>query len=294
MGKVRNASNTLRTGRIGENTWYIRDGEQIVRQRLNNSNYGEGARRTEPQQERRAKWGNLVNFFKVIAEFERSAYEGKARGVTDYNMFMKMNANTTPIYLTRQQCEAGVSIPAPYVISKGKLPPIGYSSVYEEEQLTSRVEVNWNYAAGMVGSDVTVAGFTAAFMTVNTGYQLGDAIGFLVIVGEEDESGNLRPEAVYRELVLSTTDNTTLDSMGIEFEYAGGTLYFNPFTRLGMQKYEVGIIHTRKVEGQLLVSSQALVPVVEDLVPKYSSAAAKTAAIASYGVDGSVIIAPGN
>ena len=53
-------------GGAGGYTFYVRGGEQVIRQRKNNSNYGETASRTYAQMIRRIRWGNLVNVFKSI------------------------------------------------------------------------------------------------------------------------------------------------------------------------------------------------------------------------------------
>lgn len=304
MGKVRNVSNTLRTGRIGENTWYIRGGEQIVRQRLNNSNYGEGARRTEAQQERRAKWGNLVNFFKVIADIERSAYEGKERGVTDYNMFMKMNANSTPIYLTRQQVEAGASVPAEFVLSKGSLPSIDLRQYQNEQEVWLPViATDLANPTGFSIETDTWGKWSTSFIARNEGWEDGDAICFVFASYIKDSEGIPRASVLYRELVLD------VNSTQLAFDLLdGGVIVWRPtintfafeLERIGENfAYAAAVIHSRN-NGSLKVSSQSLfiAPHMEDYegtpsIAEYITPAQRVAAIASYGVDGSVVLDPG-
>lgn len=299
MGKVRNASNTLRTGRIGENTWYVRDGEQIVRQRLNNSNYGEGARRTEVQQQRRAKWGNLVNFFKVIAEFERSAFETKDRGVTDYNMFMKMNANTSPVYLTKQQVESGSSVVAPYVISRGSLSSVTLEQE-QDGQEHNLLSFLTNIEIGSVDFETgTIATISTSIINYNDSWQNGDNLGCMVLWMDLSNPDNPRSYYAYKEFTLDTTDTRTPAQAGVDFlSNSGSVVRFSPdVLHIGDNYSSVACIHTRKENG-LKTSNQSIVTIAAgpqspgQPITAYTSDAAKTAAVNSYGVDGEVIIAP--
>ncbi len=299
MGKVRNASNTLRTGRIGENTWYVRDGEQIIRQRLNNSNYGEGARRSMMQQERRARWGNLVNFFKVIADFERSAFEAKDKGVTDYNMFMKSNANSSPVYLTKQQVESGDSVVAPYVISRGSLSPV----VLEQEtngQEQFLLSFLTNIEIGSVDFETdTIAAVSQSIINHNDSWQDGDNLGCMVLWMDLSEPGNPRSYYAYKEFTLDTTDTRTPSQAGFDFlSNAGSVVRFSPdVIHQGSYYSSVACIHTRKDSG-LKTSNQSIVTIQAgpqsqgQPITAYTSDTAKAAAVNSYGVDGEVIIAP--
>ena len=83
MAKIRVMSNQRRVGRVGDTTYYVRDGEQIARQSQNNSNYGATASRTPAQMSRRVKWANLVNLFKGMKSWQPKAYDFKKKGQTD-------------------------------------------------------------------------------------------------------------------------------------------------------------------------------------------------------------------
>mgnify|MGYP003482862565 CR=1 FL=1 len=55
MAKARVSTNPMYPGGAGGYSFYVRKSEQIVRQRKNNSNYGESASRTAAQMERRGR-----------------------------------------------------------------------------------------------------------------------------------------------------------------------------------------------------------------------------------------------
>lgn len=305
MAKVRNSANTVRSGRIGENTWYVRDGEQIVRQRLNNSNYGEGASRTEKQQERRAKWGNLVNFFKVISQIEKKAYESKAKGVTDYNMFMSANINSTPIYLTKSQVEAGGSVPGAFVVSKGSLPAVALSQGVNSQSVLMPVFVT-NLASPVVESyeTATMGEWSQSFIELNPDWQDGDALCFLFVSFSKDSEGVPRAAYVYREVVLDVTSTTPwADVMNgdvvVERTDQEG-FAFETVNMLGAFASGGAFIHSRN-NGSLQVSdasifllSNSSVVTTIPTIDEFTTAAQRSAAINSYGVEGSVILDPGD
>ena len=75
MAKSRVTTNPMYTGGAGGYSFYVRKGEQVIRQRKNNSNYGASASRTYAQMIRRIKWGNLVNVFKAMRSWQPKAYD---------------------------------------------------------------------------------------------------------------------------------------------------------------------------------------------------------------------------
>lgn len=121
MAKVRVVSNPLRTGRVGADTFYITKGQQIVRPSRNVSNYGETARRSEAQQERRVKWANLVSIYKNSKLFMSRAFETKKSNQTDYNKFMSINMPFSQVSLTKEEAEQGACVIEPVTISMGSL-----------------------------------------------------------------------------------------------------------------------------------------------------------------------------
>lgn len=290
MAKVRNAANTVRTGRIGENTWYVRDGVQIVRQRLQNSNYGDGARRSEAQQARRAKWGNLVNFYKSIKPWQPKAYEGLKKGVTDYNAFMQLNANSTPVYLTRQLVEAGGAVPSAFQVSKGSLSAVSLSNA----DIPVEAAVNTNLSTGAIaGESATWGDYSRWLVSLNQGWADGD--NFAVVVFDFHQDGDVpRITSRYYEFTVDTASTADpADFDGILFGVsAGSTIRIEDIGGDQVSECAFAVIHARMEGGILKVSSSTMF-LTRDVSSAYTTEAARTAAIASYGVDEDVPLAPG-
>lgn len=294
MGKVRNAANTVRIGRIGENTWYVRDGIQIVRQRLNNSNFGEGARRTRAQQVRRVVWGNLVNVWKVLQPYLQSAFENKKQGQSDYNIFMSLNADNSSIYLTRTQLEAGASVPGGYWVSKGSLTPFGEVMAVDQVANKAYVLMNWGDASITTPTSSTWGALSSALIAANPDVMNGDNIAFLTVGFRVGEDNVPRMYVGYKELALNTADGDSLEDHELPLNQVEGIgSVMEIVVPTGVTPVGGCIIRTR-LDGGLKVSSQHIVQAYDDAAAEYRSDEQLEAAIKELGIDSDVILAPGD
>lgn len=291
MAKVRNAANTIRQGRIGENTWYVRDGVQVVRQRLQNSNYGEGARRSSAQQERRAKWGNLVNFYKAIKSWQPKAYESLKKGVTDYNAFMQLNANSTPVFLTRQLVEAGGAVVGAYQISKGTLSSLAVTGTSSADQFNIGLFCNSGFTP-----ESTIGQVSSALINAQNDILEGDNLACIWFANALDANGVPLARMFYRELTINTTSTNRVTTTGIApvGELEANTFSVQPSNFTVANCVGFAVIHTRMDGSILKVSTQSIFMKSETVLNQFTSSNAKAAAIASYGVDGDVPLAPGD
>lgn len=291
MAKVRNSANTLRKGRIGENTWYVRNGEQIVRQSRNNSNYGDEARRTELQQARRARWGNLVNFYKACKFWMPKAYETKASNQSDYNKFMQLNVNSTPVYLTKEQVEVGGSVVAPYIISQGSLTPVVVSAAAGSDLAQFLLPIRYHFEG-----DTTVAQLSQVLLSEGSGWAVGDNFAFVWFSNAVDENGIPRVYTEYTEFTINPNDNTPLTDLGIIVmnDQAISNALIGATSDAYNNAIASTIIHTRVVDGSLKVSTQSVVMLKDTVLSQFTSDAARLAAIASLGVDSDVPLYPGD
>lgn len=173
MAKVRVVSNPLRTGRVGADTFYITKGQQIVRPSRNVSNYGETARRSEAQQERRVKWANLVSIYKNSKLFMSRAFETKKSNQTDYNKFMSINMPYSQVSLTKEEAEQGACVIEPVTISMGSLQAL---NLYVDGRILS---TGLAYSTRPDGT-YTVAQFTSDIIAENPWLKEGMQISFII------------------------------------------------------------------------------------------------------------------
>lgn len=295
MAKSRVSINPLYTGGAGGYSFYVRGGEQVVRQRRNNSNYGESASRSYPQMIRRIMWGNLVNIFKSIKSWQPKAYDSKAVGVTDYNMFMKLNVNRATVGTSKQANEQGMAVWENYQVSNGSLPAINYTLDTSGHLYVTDINVTTAITPAM-----TVGEFAAELIANNPRFKAGDNIAF-IIVKNHQYIGVEYPYAYseYYEITLDVTSTKTLADVAV----IGALLTENAQDKLcvsypageggsGPVIQGIAIIHTRKVSGTLQVSSQSVLMTSDSFIQQYSGEEWYQHCIESYGIDTEVPLDP--
>lgn len=250
------------TGGAGGYSFYVRKGEQVIRQRKNNSNYGSGASRTYAQMIRRIKWGNLVNVFKAMKSWQPKAYDSKKQGQTDYNVFMQLNINKATAALTREMCLSGCAVIEPCQISRGSLPPIALALAGSGNQYVSDIVIS-----NAIQGSTTVGQLSADILANNPQFQEGDNLAFCFFYNWKDSRVEWPFVATrYTEITLDTSsatvinyipelDNRLSKSTGgfLQASWSGGTVS-SPNNEVGMV-----LIHTRKSASMLAVSSQEIV-----------------------------------
>lgn len=284
MAIIRNAANTLMKGRVGQTTYYISKGQQVARQSRNDSNYGESARRTELQQNRRVLWANLVQFYKISARWMPKAFETKGVGQTDYNKFMAVNVPTARIPLTKNQAEAGACVVDRFVVSQGSLPSI------EVTALVSGWKTNLLIGDLTIGAETTVADLTNALVDNNANIRVGMQLSFASYQQSVDPLGTPRVNCRLYEVTLSPGD-TSLVSEHIPLlglSSVDGCIGTSADVPLGGFAW----ILSELQNGTLRVSTQLLTINNATLISQYTTAGQLQAAAESYGIDTEVILNP--
>lgn len=287
MAKSRVSINPLYKGGAGGYTFYVRGGEQVVRQRKNNSNYGETASRTMPQMLRRIRWGNLVNCYKAIAAWQKKAYDSKLSGQTDYNIFMQLNINRVTVGETKEMCEGGCAVFEGYQVSRGSLAPITLSYDSQVPQWLSGINLT-----GAITSSTTIGQLSADIIANNPEFLAGDNIAIIIIRNYEAPRVEWPfASSVYAELTLDAANTALLSSIPV----VGERLEIDATNKLSLlvaqapddnPLHEVGavMIHTRKAANMLKVSSQSIVMADETIIDHFSGSAWDETCINSYGI----------
>lgn len=289
MAKARVTTNPMYTGGAGGYSFYVRGGEQVIRQRRNNSNYGESASRTQPQMERRVRWANLVNFYKAISFWQPKAYETKAKGQTDYNIFMSLNINGSVVGLTKEMALNGCSVVEGYNVSRGSLPSL---------QAVGNVVQNgwaWDIILSItIGSSTTVGQLSADIIDNNPDFRQGDNLAFIIFKNTKATNSFPYVSCIYSELTLDRNSDKLLQSVNLmdRLVKSSQNTLGATFGASGSKEAGGVLIHTRKVEGSLQVSSQKILTTTENIIDDYSSSQWIDECIASYGLDQEVPLDP--
>lgn len=276
-------------GGAGGYSFYVRGGEQVIRQRRNNSNYGSTASRTRAQMVRRVKWGNLVNQFRAMKSWQPKAYDSKLAGQTDYNIFMKLNINRAAVALTKEMSEAGCCVVDAYQVSRGSIPPVALA--WEDGPDTYITSIVLTEA---ITNSTTIGDLATDIIANNP--QFVDKDNLAIIKYENWEEPRVEwpyARTVYAEITLdksSTELVKDIPNIGASLSMSSG----NNLAIAPQGTVEVGcvVIHTRKDAQQLFVSSQEVVLNSDTLVQKYTGAEWTEQCILTYGLDGSVPLDP--
>lgn len=282
-------------GGAGGYSFYVRKGEQVIRQRKNNSNYGASASRTYAQMIRRVKWGNLVNVFKAMKSWQPKAYDSKKQGQTDYNIFMQLNINRATAALTREMCLSGCAVIEPCQVSRGSLPPIALALAGSGNQYVSDIVIS-----NAISGSTTVGQLSADIIANNPQFQDGDNLAFCFFLNWKDSRVEWPFVATrYTEITLDTTSSTVVNSIpsldNRLSKATGGTLQVSwsagtassPNNEVGMV-----LVHTRKSASMLAVSSQEIVMNDNSILGDFSGNTWYQTCIDTYGLTDDVPLEP--
>lgn len=286
MAIIRNSASALRKGRVGNTTYYVSGQRQIARVSQNSSNYGETARRTEAMQERRARWGNLVNFYKISKHWMKYAYETKTARQSDYNRFMQVNLNSTSVYLTKDQAALGACIVEPFAITQGSLRPINVTK--DSNFYTTDIEMG-----NLVISDTTTVGaFSNQVIALNNGVKAGYQLSFISYQQWDDLGGVPQVTCTAYEVTLDPSSEAILRDYLPEF--CSTTRDSKLGTSLTISAGCFAYIWSVTENGSTRVSTQTLINNNAGKIASFSSPAQRQRAIESYGLDNDSFLMSGS
>ena len=90
-------------GSAGQLTFKQVNGQTIVSEKVT----AVANPRTDAQMRTRTKFTNIVSMYRGIRPLLNYGFEAKPKTLSDYNMFVKVNMQRTPIYLTKQAVAGG-------------------------------------------------------------------------------------------------------------------------------------------------------------------------------------------
>lgn len=289
MAKSRVTTNPMYRGGAGGYSFYVRGGEQVIRQRRNNSNYGSTASRTRAQMVRRVKWGNLVNEFRAMKSWQPKAYDSKLAGQTDYNIFMKLNINRAAVALTKEMSEAGCCVVDAYQVSRGSIPPIALTWDNGADLYITSIVLS-----EAITNSTTIGALAADIIANNP--QFVDKDNLAIISYENWEEPRVEwpyARTSYAEITLDKSSTSLVaDIPDIGTRLSKSTGNYLAITPYGTVEVGCVAIHTRKDAQQLFVSSQEVVMNSDSLIQKYTGAEWTEQCILTYGLDSSVPLDP--
>ena len=255
MAKVKSSGLRNYVGRLGGSVYYMLKGQNIAREKAPEVSNP----RTATQMRQRMQWANLVAIYKCLKPYlGKKSFQNKPASWSDYNAFMSANLGSTPVYLTKEAVQNGVTYLAPYKVTEGSLPAISYAHSVENDYFETDIVLG-----AEINLDTPISQFTKLILDNNTEWQNGDQLGVIVM-----QNGRMyRPYTQAFEIILALSDERTiqdiiptsdlflLDSTNSKLA-VDTTVLENPTQGLA---FAVAVIHSRTISGKTSVSTQSLV-----------------------------------
>ena len=280
MGKLTGIISKI-SGSAGNVTFKQRGGETIVSEKVTQIRNP----RTDAQMQTRTKWGNIIAMYKGIRPLLNYGFESKPKNLSDYNMFVKVNMQRTPVYLTKAAISGGACVAAAYQISQGSLPAIVLSGS------GNATKTDIYLGTLTLSATTTVAQFAQAVVENNADYKYGDQISYFLVVQQVNAETSI-PYCQFSacKVVLDVTDTETK---------LWDVVFRNGFSVSDANLAHSGNdgdcafcwVHTRKSDGKTLVSSQSLVAVNSKLA-EYQGDMAYNLAKSSFGASVEAFLVP--
>ena len=232
--------------------------------------------RTDAQMRTRTRFTNIVSMYRGIRPLLNYGFEAKPKTLSDYNMFVKVNMQRTPIYLTKQAVAGGACVATAYQISQGSLPAIVLTGTGQN------VKTDIRLGGESITSSTTVAQFSAAVVQNNADYRYGDQISFFLVKQMVNaETGIPYCQFSAAKVILDAANDEKLaDVTGSSHGFASADGMLAHVGNDGDCAY--AWVHTRKSDGKTLVSSQSLVS-ANTKEAEYKGDAAYNLSKSSYG-----------
>ena len=268
-------------GSVGDLTFKSLNGQTVVSQKITEI----ANPRSDRQMRTRTKWNNIIKFYSGIRPLINCGFESKPSICSDYNMFVKVNMQRTPIYLTKQAVAGGACIATAYQITQGSLPSIVVIGSGQNGKTDIRL-------GGLtIGSNTTVADFSAAVVNNNPDYRYGDQISFFLVKQLVNANTSI-PYCQFSaaKVILDAANEDLLTDV------TGGSTGFKAVDgNLGHSGSDgdcaYGWVHSRKVDGKTLVSSQELLS-ANSIEAEYQGENAYMLARTSYGETREAFLVP--
>ena len=271
MGKLSGIISKI-NGSAGNITFRRLNGETVVSEKVTQIRNP----RSEAQMRTRTKFTNIVSMYRGIRPLLNYGFEAKPKTLSDYNMFVKVNMQRTPIYLTKQAVAGGACVATAYQISQGSLPAIVLTGTGQN------VKTDIRLGGESITSNTTVAQFSAAVVQNNADYRYGDQISFFLVKQMVNaETGIPYCQFSAAKVILDAANEDKLaDVTGNSHGFASADGFLAHVGNDGDCAY--AWVHTRKSDGKTLVSSQSLVS-ANTKEAEYKGDAAYNLSKSSYG-----------
>lgn len=303
MAKVHSLAVRKARGQMGGMVYSTYGGQTIVREKpavVSNP-------RTNSQMNQRVKMANVVNLYRPNKVWmEKWAFPERPEKWSNYNAYMSENLAKSVVSLTKDESAWGVAVLEPLTFTKGSLPIIPCTFNRISGWITD-IMLHYDFDPSW-----TVAEFTQNLLYSSRGWQEGDQLSIIIMqqymrtVAYTPGIGGA-PVPIIKPVVETIAYEVTLDSANTtdKMEDFGFEEVFNTESTLIIAPnalcldtdavaHGVLFVHSRKGEGGVTVSTQALI--LDDFTTfnQYASVEQRQQSRASYRATPDAFLVPNN
>lgn len=238
------------SGKVGNHVYKTRNGEIVMASAPMSS--GTVRRKYSHQA---SKLNNLVAVYKLFEQKLKSGFEYKKSNQTDYNCFVSVNMSHTRVYTSREENKTSLCVLAPYQITQGSLPSVGYSKGVSDIRLNTDT------------LPTTVGELAKAVVDNNPDFAYGDQITIYVAFQTKDSLGvdTARLKSFKVELIVASEEKLT-DVFSSELKMTKKCLAITLPSAINAYAF----VHSRVVGGVVHFSTQILELSSEELLSQYT------------------------
>ena len=212
-------------GRLGEGVYSRVKGQTTVR----GYNPSPMNPRSSGQQSQRAQFSSAVKFFsRGVQNFFKFAFENKAEKESDYNAFMRLNANAGMYFGPEQNANPAYPAVGKFQMTKGSLPTVDF-----RKSLVDPIFVA-SFSGSSLPASVSTLGQLSQLIIAN-GYQQGDIVTFCFIQTDWVAGSRSNPLIAGSEPARWSIKQFTLDTASTVLPNDLGVNY----TKLNSTQFEV-------------------------------------------------------
>lgn len=267
-------------GSIGDLTFKQVNGQTVVSQKITAISNP----RTEAQMRTRTRFTNIVSMYRGIRPLLNNGFEHRPAGCSDYNMFVCINMQKEPVYLTKQQRSGGACVAAPYQVTQGSLPSIVTTGT------SQNIATDISLGVDGITTATTVGQFSQSVVSNNADYHYGDQISFFLVKQKVNSETSIPYCQFFGWRVVLDASNT--EKLWDVVNRNGFSAQDGYLAHSGNDGDCVFTwVHSRKSNGKTLVSSQSLID-ANSILSQYQGELAFNLARSSYGEGRSAFLTP--
>ena len=274
MARIVGFSPSQMSGSVGNYTYRQTKNGTIVSEKIQKQS---NPKRTFRQMLRRMTLTSLSSLYKAFHGALSQGFENMPKGWNAMNAFISANSQRSRVYLTKDMVQNGVSVVDSYQITRGSLRTI------EVERSGRTFRTDLSLGGLVITEQTTIGELSKVLHDNNLELHYGDRIAYFAIRQTRDFYGYLRAVVNRWEIRLDAHSGERVWDIGGREGFCSNGGYLGQAAEGTLRAGGFAWVQLREVDDNMMVSTQFIQSVNDEVVAEMSTAEAMECAIASYG-----------